>query len=416
MRLKRYLTSDPVWVFTTNFCEGFPYTVIRVISNFYLATTQVAVELIGLTALFGIPWTFKFLWSPFIDRFLSRRQWILLMQALLMVVAALLTLLSPFPGLVPTMFVIFFVGSVFAATNDVATDGYYMEALSEERQARWVGLRVLAYRIAMMAGTGVVATVGAVASWPLAFLLAAVIMGAFFLYHLFFLPRPPAKEAGEKVAGTVVPYFEAFLTYLQRPRIVATLLFIVFLRAGEYMLHAMVSPFFVSIGIAAHYGWISSFVGLPATIAGALAGGWLIARFGLARMLWPLVLFQNLTNLLYTGLAYRLQGGEYGELFRVISAATVNGIENLSSGMGNAVLVVFLMRLCHNDFRAAHYAIGSGLMGLAGIFAGSVSGFIVRDHGYALMFLASFVAALPALLAIPRLHIPTEFDKRPADT
>ncbi|HNT29054.1 MAG TPA: MFS transporter, partial [bacterium] len=351
----------------------------------------------------------------FIDRFFSRRQWMLAMQALLMLVASALTLLSPFPGLVPVMFVIFFVGSVFAATNDVATDGYYMEALSEERQARWVGLRVLAYRIAMMAGTGVVATVGAVASWPLAFLLAAVIMGAFFLYHLFFLPLPPVRPPVAATA-TRTPYFEAFLTYLRRPRIVAILLFIVFLRAGEYMLHAMVSPFFVSIGIAAHYGWISSFVGLPATIAGALAGGWLIARFGLRRMLWPLVLFQNLTNLLYTGLAYRLQGAEYGELSRVIAAATVNGVENLSSGMGNAVLVVFLMRLCRDDFRAAHYAIGSGLMGLAGIFAGSVSGFIVRDHGYALMFLASFLAAAPALLSIPRLPIPTEFDKRPADT
>ncbi len=405
MRLKRYLRHNAVWVFTANFCEGFPYTVIRVISNFYLATMQVGVELIGLTSFFGLPWTFKFLWSPFVDRYFSKRRWMLAMQALLMLIAAALALCSPFPGLIPVMFGLFFLGSIFAATNDIATDGYYMETLAAAEQARWVGLRVLAYRIAMMTGTGIVATVGALWSWPAAFLLAAVISALFFCYHLFFLPVPPPRD---EVAAARVSYLEAFTTYLQREHIVAILFFIIFLRTGEYMLHTMVGPFFVSIGIKNHYGWISSFVGLPATIAGALFGGWIIARLGLRRAIWPLVLFQNATNLLYSALALWLDGGARPELVRVATAATVNGIENLSSGMGNALLIVFLMQLCHERYKSAHYAIGSGLMGLSGVFAGAVSGFIVKDHGYPVMFLVSFLAAVPAFVFIPWLGLSTE--------
>ncbi len=403
MNAPRRPIPAPLWVFTTNFCEGFPYTVIRVVSNFYLATMEVAVQYIGLTSFFGLPWTVKFLWSPLVDRYGTKRSWILVMQALLVLVTTLLALGAPVPAFVPIMFGLFFLGSVFAATNDVATDGYYMETLDDAAQARWVGLRVLSYRIAMMAGTGVVATVGAIWGWRPAFFLAFVIAAVLFLFHLVLLPLPRKTATGDTPDRP--SYFEAFIAYLRRDNIAAILLFIVFLRAGEYMLHAMVGPFFVAIGIKNHYGWISSFVGLPATIAGALFGGWVIARVGLKRAIWPIVLFQNTTNLLYSLLALWASGGTLSEVFTVAAAATVNGIENLSSGMGNALLIVFLMRLCHDQYRSAHYAIGSGLMGLSGMFAGAVSGFIVKDWGFAWMFLASFGAALPALLFIPALRL-----------
>ncbi len=406
MSAPRRQIPAPLWVFTTNFCEGFPYTVIRVISNFYLATMDVAVQYIGLTSFFGLPWTVKFLWGPLVDRYGTKRSWILLMQGLLVLVTGALAVGASFPVLIPVMFGLFFLGSVLAATNDIATDGYYMEVLDDAGQARWVGLRVLAYRIAMMTGTGVVATVGALWGWRPAFLLAFAIAVALFLFHLFLLPVPckePAASASERPS-----YFEAFTVYLRRDNIIAVLLFIIFLRAGEYMLHAMVGPFFVAIGIKNHYGWISSFVGLPATIVGALFGGWVIARIGLARAIWPIVIFQNTTNLLYSLLALGAHDGALSFPGTVAAAATVNGIENLSSGMGNALLIVFLMRLCHAKYRSAHYAIGSGLMGLSGMFAGAVSGFIVKDWGFAWMFLASFGAALPALFFIPALRLSDE--------
>jgi len=392
------------WVVTTNFFEGFPYTILRVISNFYLATMQVAVEYIGLTSFFGLPWTVKFLWSPLVDRYGAKRSWILTMQGLLVIVTGALALGAPFPSLIPLMFALFFLGAVFAATNDIATDGYYMEMLDTTAQARWVGLRVLAYRIAMMTGTGLVATVGALWSWRTAFFLAFGISCAFFLLHLSFLPRPPRYDVGNE--GARASYFEAFIAYLRRDTIVAALLFIIFLRAGEYMLHAMVGPFFVAIGIKNHYGWISSFVGLPSTIFGALFGGWIISRIGLRRAILPIVLFQNATNLLYSILALWAHPDGNGGLAVVAAAATVNGIENLSSGMGNALLIVFLMQLCHERYRSAHYAIGSGLMGLSGMFAGALSGFVVKEWGFAWMFLASFVAAAPALFFIPALRLP----------
>jgi len=472
-----------VWTFTTYFAEGFPYTLIRTVSSVFFRDMKVSLEAIGLTSLFGLPWVLKFLWGPQIDQFGTKRIWMLGTQALLVMLILAVALLSPMAWALKAIAVILFVGAFVAATHDMAIDGYYLEALDAKDQARFVGYRVMAYRIAMMTGTGVVVTLGALLGWLPAFLAGGAALALLFVYHLLLLPRvereknPYSALVGEiftgrmlvivfsmaiaaallgwtsslgwysglfsgfpalrkisisgwigigLLAGLVVLgllrkrlrrmltrnessfYARAFMTYMDRKSMGVTLAFIILMRAGDAMLSTMVSPFLVDLGIKVHYGWISAGVGLPASIAGAMIGGWLISKYGLKRTLWPFLLAQNLTNLVYMALALHLgyfvvlnTGVEtptsIGEI-NLLLVASVHGFDQFAGGLGTAVLTTFIMRTCLPDFKAAHFAIGTGLMNVSGVLSGVMSGFLAEWTGYGYFFGISFLVSMPGMV------------------
>lgn len=478
------LQSPQVWAFTTYFAEGFPYTLIRIVSSVFFRDMRVSLEAIGLTSLFGIPWVLKFLWGPQIDEYATKRRWMLFFQFLLGVMAIVVAFLTTAPSGVKLIAVILFIGSFIAATHDMAIDGYYMEALDESGQAKFVGYRVMAYRMAMMTGTGVVVTIGATLGWFASYLASGVLLFLLTLYHFAFLPRAEKEKKpfqdllksflqGKSlvVLGIAIPaiiglfafreeilkaaagvpflvrirfsgwvgiglvvaliflaafrekikrlllgdgesfYARAFMAYMDRDRMVVVLAFVIFMRTGESLLSSMVSPFMVDLGIKVHYGWISGGIGLPFSILGAVAGGWMISTYSLGRTIWPFLLAQNLTNLVYMALALSL--GPYlavntgaqevtpigsGNLFLV---ALVHAFDQFAGGLGTSVLVTFLMRTCLPDFKAAHFAIGTGLMNLSGVLAGAAGGFLAERLGYGYFFGISFFASIPGMALIP---------------
>ena len=478
------LQSPHVWAFTTYFAEGFPYTLIRIVSSVFFRDLRVSLEAIGLTSLFGIPWVLKFLWGPQIDEYGTKRRWMLFFQFLLGVMAIVVAFLTTAPSGVKLIAVILFIGSFIAATHDMAIDGYYMEALDESGQAKFVGYRVMAYRIAMMTGTGVVVTIGATLGWFASYLASGVLLFSLTLYHVAFLPRAEKEKkpfqdllklflegrslvilviaipsiiglfafreeilkaaagvpflvrirfSGWVGIGLVVAliflaafrekikrlllgdgesfYARAFMAYMDRDRMVVVLAFVIFMRTGESLLSSMVSPFMVDLGIKVHYGWISGGIGLPFSILGAMAGGWMISAYSLGRTIWPFLLAQNLTNLVYMALALSLEpylavntGAQEltpigsGNLFLV---ALVHAFDQFAGGLGTSVLVTFLMRTCLPDFKAAHFAIGTGLMNLSGVLAGAAGGFLAQRLGYGYFFGLSFVASIPGMALIP---------------
>jgi len=183
-----------VWSFTTYFAEGLPYTIIRIVSSVFFRDMRVSLEAIGLTSLFGIPWVIKFLWGPLIDQYGTKRKWILLMQSLLVALFFLVAFMSSLPHGVKLVAGLLFICAFLSATHDIAIDGYYMEALDKKGQAKFVGCRVMAYRLEMMAGTGIIVTIGATAGWLFAFFMASIFLGILFLYHTFFLPHVEAER------------------------------------------------------------------------------------------------------------------------------------------------------------------------------------------------------------------------------
>lgn len=485
---KKVLSSPYLWTFTTYFQEGFPYSIIRTVSGIFFRDMNVPLESISLTSFYGLPWNLKFLWSPQVDNYGSKKKWMIFSQILITVMILFAALFAPLDNNVPLIAGLFFLGSFVAATNDIAIDGYYMEALDEEQQSKFVGYRAMAWRIAWMSGPIVIVTIGTAVSWFLAFLTGAAIYLIFTIYHIFTLAD--AGKKGEsflfmfkrmirirtfifilsivtvivsirlfftsnlysgleislpflkkfyfshwiaillllsliilalfrnklklKIIGNKdSKYGEAFFHFLERENISLILSFLILLRAGEWAVSNMVGPMLVDIGVKKHIGWISGWVGIPASIAGALLGSWMISRFTLKKVIWPFILLQNLTNLVYMTLAIHLTkfiaintGNDnsvpIGTL-NLILTAFVHSFDQFASGLGTAVLMTYLMRICHAEFKATHYAIGTGLMNLSGLFAGVSSGFIAGWLGYAWLFGISFVFSIPAMVMIPFL-------------
>jgi len=476
------LSKPAVWAFTTYFAEGFPYTIIRTISSIFFRDQGMSLEGLGATSIFGLPWVLKFLWGPLIDTFATKRRWLLVSESLLCGLFFLAAMLVPLQNSVTLIAGLFFVGSFIAATHDIAIDGFYMEVLDHNLQAKYVGYRVMAYRIAMMTGTGVIATIGAIYSWEIAFFAADAALTAIFVLHYFILPtkeRPGAAISGylplflKKHATKIITtaglilltriflqsafwlnlrsntpllkkitfpgiisvllfaalvavwagrkrlqalivnhpenfYAKSFLSFMDRPRIGTIIAFIITIRAGEYMLSAMYAPFMVDLGLKMHYGWISAGIGLPSSIVGALIGGWLISRYSLKRMIWPFLFLQNVTNLLYMFLALSLAGilaintanptPVPLSAMQMLAVVAMQAFDQFSGGLGTAVLMVFLMRICRPEFKASHYAIGTGLMSISGLYAGVISGFVTSWVGYGLFFGISFLVSIPGMI------------------
>jgi PAT family beta-lactamase induction signal transducer AmpG len=367
----------------------------------------------------------------------------------------------------------------------MAIDGYYMEALDKKGQAKFVGYRVMAYRIAMMTGTGIIVTIGATTNWTLGYLSAGLFLAILFLYHLFLLPQAEKEKTpilhllrgllevrpllmiaslgltvilvrwilslewyqqvrilipvlgkisysgwvGVALLITLILltlfrnrikrvllsdrnsfYSRAFMAYMDREKIGAALAFIILMRTGESMLASMASPFMVDLGIKVHYGWISGGVGLPFSILGAMIGGWMISRYSLKKTIWPFLLAQNLTNVIYMLLALNLRkyiilntGADVvtpiGNL-NLLTVVSVHAFDQLAGGLGTAVLVTFLMRTCLPEFKAAHFAIGTGLMNISGVLSGVVSGYLAEWLGYGYFFGISFLASIPGMVLI----------------
>jgi len=486
MILLKYLRKTYLSTFTIYFTQGFPFSIIRTVFSVFLRDINVSLETIGLTSLFGLPWTLKFLWSPQIDKTYTKKKWLTYLGFIIGLLIILSSFLIPLENSYLFISFIFFILAFLSASNDIAIDAYYMLALDKVEQAKYIGLRVMAYRIAMIVGTGVIVTIGTSFSWLIAFFIAGSIMCLFSVFHFFILKEVEdsknslyellkhlfkfktisalslisliiillrnftnsnyysnLKEAYsflnkinfshlislallfslilifllrnkiKRLLNKDTFYGKAFLTYIDRPSISLILTFIILLRTGEWMLSTMLSPFIVDLGIKIHYGWLASGIGLPASIIGAVFGGFLISKYGLKKLIWPFILAQNLTNVIYAILAYTLQNyisintgldnpNPIGA-FNIFMVASVMAFDQFSGGLGTSVLTIFLINLCLAEYKATHYAIGSGLMSITGMFAGILSGIFASKFGYASTFFISFLFSVPAMLIIPML-------------
>jgi PAT family beta-lactamase induction signal transducer AmpG len=198
-------------------------------------------------------------------------------------------------------------------------------------------------------------------------------------------------------------YARAFVEYLDRDRVGILLAFLVLYRAGESLLLAMLYPFMATLGLGrSDYGLLYGTFGVASSIAGGLLGGRIIARAGLRRAVWPLVLAQNVPNLLY-GLLALWHGGGASVPVPAIGAFVV--VESFGAGMGTAAFLVTIMRTCKKEHRAAHMAVATSIMNVSSAMAGVFSGFLAARLGWPLFFLATFLAACPAMGLLPFLPV-----------
>ena len=199
-------------------------------------------------------------------------------------------------------------------------------------------------------------------------------------------------------------YAQAFIDYLDQPRIGVILTFLILYRTGESFLLSMVYPMLKDIGITRDlYGLIYGTFGITASITGGIIGGYLIGRFGLKRVIWPLVLAQNIPNLLYMFLAYGYRGisghPDLGSANPMVVAFFVV-LEAFGAGLGTSVFMVFIMRTCKPAYKAAHMAIATSIMNVSSTFAGVFSGYLAVWLGFPAFFGFTFLATVPGMTLI----------------
>ena len=429
-----------IFIPTLYFAEGLPYTIVMMMSGVFFKSMGADNIFIGLTSFLSLPWILKFAWSPLVDYYGTKRRWIVTAQIVLSVFTlamAAVALMSSAGGLDHVTKIAIIALSFIAlasATQDVAIDGYYLDALNEEQKAFYVGIRNAAYKIAWLFGSGaMVFLAGKLAlttsmgiGWAAAFAICAASMLVAGLFHSFYLPHPEKKISPEVSADAIAvkrsgpDFLHAIGTYFVQPRIVAIVIYILIFRLGDAMMLKQAPNFLLdpiakgglSISVA-DIGIINGTVGVIALLLGGIVGSWLISRHGLKRWMWPLTLLQNSAILLYwalakwpDALAVHSSVATHWSVAGIVNpylpaVYVVNSIEQFSYGMGVAAYTVFLLSTVRSgENKAAHYATATAMMALGMMIPGVISGFLYAKLGYANFFLVSFLASLPGIFAI----------------
>lgn len=404
--------------------QGMPYFAVQAASNTFLTAMGAPPSVVGRwSSDLTLPWMLKPLWSPLVDLYGTKRRWLLGAAG-----AVLLGLLGLAFATGRAQYLEWTVAAcvvlAFAsATYDVACDGYYMLALGKRDQEAFVGVRNACYRLGRILVTGgVVALAGELQrpagehalarglargeAWGTAFAVGAAVYAAGALAVALLAPRP-AADAAVRGAGERAPIAAMLVEYAARPRSVAVLAFLLLYRFAESMLTPMISPFLLrgaeAGGLAlseTQVGWIYGTVGVVALLAGGIGGGWLVARFGLTRLLWPMALAMHAPNLLYAWAAHARPGP--------FEAACVVGVEQLGYGFGFSAYMVYVLQLARSSrYATTHYAISTGIMGLSAWLAGRWSGTLVESMGFESFFwlvTGLGLLGLATLLFLPRVE------------
>jgi MFS transporter, PAT family, beta-lactamase induction signal transducer AmpG len=382
-----------LWSATLYYAQGLPFGLVRQLAVVFFRDQGASLQSLGLVSLYGLPWTLKFLWSPWVDTVGSRRRWVVTMQAALTVNVGGLTLMIARGAGPRAAALALLLTAVLSATHDVASDGFYLEALDRTGQARFSGWIVAAYRLALLTAGGFLVSLAGTASWAHVFLVAALILAVLTLWHGIVLPRPgrPEPPAGQVGSPKML---DAFRSFLGLPGIAIALAFVVLFKLGDALLFGMSTPFLLDAGMTkGQLGAASGIFGTIAAIGAGMGGGWFISKYSLRRGLWYFGFVQNVAILVYALVAW-VHPGLWGLTVAVI-------IEQAAAGLGTAAYSNFLMRQNRPQFKATHYAIVTGMMSLTTMLGGAISGFGAQAYGYAWFFTLAFVASLPGLLLVP---------------
>ena len=349
---------------------------------------------IGMMALVGLPYTLKFLWAPFLDRFTlpflgRRRGWLLVAQVAL--IFSIAGLGSTDPGNNPWMvaFAAFLV-TFFSASQDIVVDAYRREDLPDAELGLGSSLYVNGYRVGMLLASGG----GLIMADYIPFSMVYLIMAACILPGVLttlLAPEPELtfgtpKSVKEAVVDPLVEYFK-------RQGALWILAFILLYKMGDTMASAMTTPFYLDIGFSkTEIGAIVKLFGFWATIAGALIGGVLMLRLGINRSLWIFGFLQAISTACFALLA------RIGHSVPALSG--VIAFENLSSGMGTAAYIAFMASITNKRFTATQYALLTSLMGVPRVLASAPTGFLAKNLGWVSFFIACTLIAIPGVLLL----------------
>lgn len=381
--------------FVMGFSSGLPLLLTSTVLQAWMKKEGIDLSLIGLTALFGLPYSIKFLWAPVLDHFTlpflgRRRGWLLIAQICLMLSIAGLALSSPKNDPWLLIFTAFLV-TFFSASQDIVIDAYRREDLSDEELGFGSSLYVNGY---LVAARLLVAGGGLIMADHISFPFVYLIMAAFMLPGIItvLLAREPVITV-EKSKTLREAVFNPLIEYFSRNEALWMLAFILMYKIGDTMASAITTPFYIEVGFSlTEIGTIVKFFGFGATIAGTSIGGILMFHLGINRALW---LFGFLQAISTAGFAILARIG-----YSIPLLSAVIGFENLTSGMGTAAYMAFMASITNKKFTAAQYALLTSLMAVPRTVLSAPTGLLVKHMGWENFFIACTLIAIPGMLLL----------------
>lgn len=382
------------------FSSGMPlYVLIQLVPN-WLRKSDIDLTTIGLFALVSLPYTWKFLWSPLMDRYKlpllgRRRGWALLTQVGLLFSIGAMGHFDPTENL-QAIIVLVFVVSLFGASQDIVIDAYRRELLADDELGTGTSIFVNAYRLSSLVPGSLALILSDLNSWGFVYWVTAAFMGVGIVTTLVIREVSDDAMAPHSLREAVIDPFVEFFSRGGIRHGLAILAFMFLYKLGDNMATALAQPFYLDMGYSnTEIGSVAKIAALWASIAGGILGGIVMLKISINRALWLFGFVQLATIIPYIWLSQA--GHTLTGLFVVVSG------EYLGVGLGAIALTAYMARETSRAFTATQFALFSSFIAVPRTFANASTGFLVENLGWTLFFIVCAVVAIPGMLLLMKV-------------
>ena len=379
------------------FTSGMPLYVLTQLVPAWLRSNEVDLATIGLFALVTLPYTWKFLWSPLLDRFTlpflgRRRGWALVTQLALLAAIGTLGMFDPRESLQAIIVVVFLV-SLFSASQDIVIDAYRRELLADDELGTGNSFFINAYRLSSLVPGSLALILSDLLPWSTVYWVTAGFMLVCVMTTLVIREVSDESLAPKSLRDAVI---EPFREFFQRDGVLAALTvlaFMFFYKLGDNMATALATPFYLDMGFSrTEIGAIAKVAALWSVVAGSIIGGIAMLKLSINRALWLFGAVQLVTILGFAWLS--VEGHNPVGLFIVVSA------EYLGVGLGTVALIAYIARETSRAFTATQFALFTSFIAVPRTFANASTGFLIEAMGYTSFFLLCTAVAVPGMLML----------------
>lgn len=387
------------------FSSGLPSALTASTLQAWFTDAGINLQTIGAVTLLVIPYSFRFLWSPFFDRyylpgFNRRRGWLLLLQTALVMAIVGMALLTPQQVFtlgsfsIPWLIILGFITAFFSASQDIVINAYQIEILQKEEQGLGAAVYVTGWRISVIISSALALVLAKQIGWQETFLFMASLMSIGIIASVIAPASPITSHSASSLWHAFSdPFKEFFLRYGFKTASLFLLLIVTY-KLGDALALALNTTFLLrEMGFdLATLGLVNKTVSLVSALLGGLAAGFFIKKVSLYRALLLFGFIQAVANLSYALLAY------WGKSLPLLIFSAF--AENFCSGMGSIALLALIMALCNINYTATQFALLSAIAFLARTFVGPLAAIMVESLGWMQFFIWSFLLSLPTLIFV----------------
>jgi len=381
----------------TGFSSGLPLFILYQLVPGWLRSEGVSLAEIGLFSLIGIPYVWKFIWSPVMDRysfpFLGRRRsWMLVTQVLLLISIAAFGFLDPKISIWTIAYLAAGV-AFFSASQDIILDAYRRELLADHELGLGNSIHIQAYRLSGLVPGSLAFILADHISWQAVFIIVAAFMLVGILLTFFITEARTEHNQPKTLEQAIILPFKDFINRQGLSSAISILLFLFLYKLGDSMATALQTPFFLDLGFTkTEIGVVAKTASLIAMTVGLAVGGIVMIKLSINRALW-LFGFVQITSILGFAALAEIGHNNYALAFAM-------GFEYLGVGLGTAAFTAFIARTTNPTFAATQIALFTAITALPRTFANASTGFIVEQLGWTHFFLLCVILAIPGMLML----------------